>query len=88
MKYKRIWIPLNPKNNIISEPDYVSSSIYPCDDEDSKKADETIENMLNTGWKIISTTPITASHNILRAGGDDVYQHYTSGIEVFMIKES
>lgn len=44
--------------------------------------------MLNTGWNIISTTPITASHNILRAGGDDVYQHYTSGIEVFMIKES
>ncbi len=37
MKYKRIWIPLNPKNNIIREPDYVSSSIYPCDDEVVKK---------------------------------------------------
>ena len=89
MKYKRIWIPYN-------ENFYTSLfMVSPSDDEDTKAADKIIEELLSEGWSIVSTAPITASRaynekgfcNMPKTGGSDMVYTYTSGIEVFLVKE-
>ncbi|MGC6414078.1 MAG: hypothetical protein ACON5K_05190 [Bacteroidia bacterium] len=89
MKFKRIWIPYDKQTyiNRDKKSNVLNCNIYPVDSDKSKKADNIIEKMLNEGWKIVSTTPVTASENSLLAGDNDVYWTFTSGIEVFMIKE-
>jgi hypothetical protein len=89
MKFKRIWIPYGRQTFIERDrsTNVLNCNIYPVDSEESQDADRLIEKMLNEGWKIVSTTPVTASENSLLAGGDDVYWSFTRGIEVFMIKE-
>ena len=60
---------------------------YPTDDEKTEKVDTEIQNLITQGWRIVSTAPVTGSINILNPKGTDVYYTYTTGIEVFMVKE-
>ena len=86
MKYKRIWMPYNVDFVIVL--DYVK----PSDNEDTNKADNEITKLLSEGWRIISTAPITGS----RAYDEDGFSSlrkpamvytFTTGIEVFLVKE-
>lgn len=91
MKYKRIWMPY--------KTDFLTSLLWvsPSDNEDTKAADNKIEKLLSEGWSIVSTAPITESRGYDKNGhcnmnmpntyGTDMVYTYTSGIEVFLVKE-
>ena len=95
MEYKRIFIQFNT--------DYSESLhyIWTCDDENSKRADKEIKKHLNDGWRIVSTSPVTASKRMNADGiaamglGYDSLKHewqdyvftFTTGIEVFLVKD-
>jgi hypothetical protein len=84
MEYKRIWLPYC--NSLNQDLFYVS----PTDDENTKAADEEIAEHLKNGWRIVSAVPITESSSFSKLGlrdySDSVFT-YTSGIEVFIVKE-
>jgi hypothetical protein len=54
-------------------------------EEEGRNSEAEIVHYLNNGWKIVSTSPITES--VARELGPPLSFTYTSGIEVFMIKE-
>ena len=89
MEYKRIWMPYNC--NFYDTLMYV----IPSDNEDTNKADEEIKQLLKKGWRIVSTAPVIESRaynkegycNMPNTGGPEMVYSYTSGIEVFLVKE-
>ena len=89
MEYKRMWIPYDTD---FSKP---LMYVFPSDNEDTNNADEEIKHLLKVGWHIISTAPITESRaynkegncDLPGAGGSDMVYTFTSGIEVFLVKE-
>ncbi len=87
MKYKRVWMEYKVEQKLINSSGMVTVNYGPVDNDDTEAADKEISELLNAGWKIVSTCPVTASTNILNPEGDDVYVTYTRGIEVFMVKE-
>ena len=87
MEYKRIWLKYSTEANTEYSSGMISASCYPSDNEDTAVADKEIKSYLNNGWRIVSTCPVTASKNFLTAKGDDVYLTFTSGIEVFMVRD-
>ena len=78
MEYKRIWLRYSTFNTY--------GEVNPSESEESMKADAEIAQHINQGWRIVSTTPVTASKI-------DDYRKipyvftYTCGVEVFMVKE-
>lgn len=89
MQYKRVWIPYDRDTYIkfdISSK-VLNANVFPIDGKKTKEADKIIAKMLNEGWKIVSTTPVTSSINMIPQGSADTRWTFTSGIEVFMIKE-
>ena len=95
MEYKRIYIEF--------DTDYSNTLhwFWPCDGKNSEKADKEIKKHLNDGWKIVSTSPVTASrrmnadgivamgmgHESLKHEWEDYVFTFTSGIEVFLVKD-
>jgi hypothetical protein len=89
MEYKRIWMPYGT--------DFRDSLMYvsPYDNEETIKVHNELAKLISEGWRIISTAPITESrayssngnHNIPGMGGSDMVYTYTSGIEIFLVKE-
>ena len=87
MEYKRVWMAYKTEQNISGSGGMVNVSFFPVDNEETETADQEISDLLNLGWKIVSTCPVAGSTNILNSDGDDVYVTFTRGIEVFMVKE-
>lgn len=86
-QFKRVWLPYEVDNKVGNSAGMVNASFDPIDYEGTKKADAEIQNLITQGWKIVSTAPIIRSYNLINPKGDDIYANYTSGIEVFMVKE-
>ena len=78
MEYKRIWLKYNTFNTY--------GEVIPSESEDTKKVDAEIAKHINEGWRIVSTSPITASTIDDYRKTPFVFT-YTIGIEIFMIKE-
>jgi|LauGreDrversion4_2_1035121.scaffolds.fasta_scaffold1473155_2 hypothetical protein len=87
MEYKRVWLKYNTEANF----DFIDGELYntcfPSDNNETSAADNEISKLLIKGWKIVSTCPVTASKNILTSKGNNIYLTFTSGIEVFMVKD-
>jgi tartrate dehydratase beta subunit/fumarate hydratase class I family protein len=79
MEYKRIWL------NFETVTSYYGSA-DPSECDSTRNADAEIAQLLNQGWRIVSTSPVTASR-LDEFEGTLLVFTYTSGIEVFMIKE-
>lgn len=75
------------EHNISNSGGMVIVNYTPVDNDDTEAADKEILKLLNAGWKIVSTCPVTGSTNVLNTDGEDVYATFTRGIEVFMVKE-
>ena len=86
-QFKRVWLEYKSEQNVSSSSGMVISTAYPTDGKKTEKGDTEIQNLISQGWRIVSTAPVTGSLNILNPKGDDVYHTYTTGIEVFMVKE-
>ena len=89
-QFKRVWLKFKLEDDVSSSSGMVIMTAYPTDDEKTKKVDTEIQNLITQGWRIVSTAPLTGSINILYPKvdeGHDVYHTYTTGIEVFMVKE-
>ena len=86
-KFKRVWLKSKLGQDVSSSSGMVIMTAYPTDDEKTEKVDTEIQNLITQGWRIVSTAPVTGSINILNPKGTDVYYTYTTGIEVFMVKE-
>ena len=86
-KFKRVWLTYKSDPSSDSSSGLLITTFLPNDDENTKKADTEIQNLITQGWRIVSTAPVTGSINILNPKGTDVYHTYTTGIEVFMVKE-
>ena len=86
-KFKRVWLKSKLEQDVSSSSGMVIMTAYPTDDEKTEKVDTEIQNLITQGWRIVSTAPVTGSINILNPKGTDVYHTYTTGIEVFMVKE-
>ena len=86
-QFKRVWLPYKQEQNTSNSSGMVIISYFPTDDEKTEKASTEIQNLITQGWRIVSTAPVTGSLNLLRSEGDDVYHTFTTGIEVFMVKE-
>ncbi len=78
MEYKRIWL------NFETVTSY--GLAVPIESDSTRNADAEIALLLNQGWRIVSTSPVTASR-VDEYEGTLLVFTYTSGIEVFMIKE-
>ena len=87
MEFKRVWMAYKVEQELSNSNGMVVVLYSPLDNEETEAADQEISDLLNKGWKIVSTCPITGSVNILKRDGDDVYATFTRGIEVFMVKE-
>ena len=87
MEYKRIWLKYGNETKIDGSDGMINAQCFPIDNNETTTADNEIKAHLNNGWKIVSTCPVTASNNILNPKGVDVYLTFTSGIEVFMVKD-
>ena len=74
MDFKRVWIGYFPNDGI------------PVDSEETEKNDQEVLDLLNDGWEIVSTVPITASREFF-IDGKFIALTYTSGVDVFMIKK-
>ena len=85
--FKRVWLPYKSNHSSDSSSGLLITTFLPNDDENTKKADTKIQNLITQGWRIVSTAPVTGSINFLNPNGDDAYHTYTTGIEVFMVKE-
>ncbi len=85
--FKRVWLPYKTESEHTRESALFSVSLVPVDDDETLKADAEIRKLVNEGWKIVSTSGVMASRNLLVAGADDSYLTYTSGIEVFLVKD-
>ena len=86
-QFKRIWLPYHQKDDLKNSNGMVYATRYPIDDEKTEKANNKIQNLITQGWRIVSTAPVTASFNLINPKGDDMYHTFTSGIEVFLVKE-
>jgi hypothetical protein len=86
-QFKRVWLGYELGKDVDSSTGSVISITNPTDGEDTEKGDTEIQNLITQGWRIVSTAPVTGSLNILNSKGDDAYHTYTTGIEVFMVKE-
>ena len=86
-QFKRVWLRYKSEANVSSPSGMVISRNHPTDDENTKKGDTEIQNLITQGWRIVSTAPVTGSYNFLDPKGVNVYHTYTTGIEVFMVKE-
>ena len=86
-QFKRVWLKFKLEDDVSSSSGMVIMTAYPTDDEKTEKVDTEIQNLIILGWKIVSTAPVTGSLNFLDPKGDDVYHTFTTGIEVFMVKE-
>ena len=87
MDFKRVWIKFDRKIDSVVKDGTVICECLPMEGEDSMNSDYEISSLLNTGWKIVSTTPVIGSVNLINAAGGNSYLTYTSGIEVFMVKD-
>jgi hypothetical protein len=86
-QFKRVRLRYKSEANASSSSGMVISIAHPTDDEKTKKGDTEIQNLITQGWRIVSTAPVTGSYNILNPKGENAYHTYTTGIEVFMVKE-
>lgn len=86
-QYKRVWLPYKVDTKSVNTVGMVEVNLEPIDFEGTKKVDAEIQNLISQGWKIVSTSPVIKSYNLINSKGGDIYANYTSGIEVFMIKE-
>ncbi len=86
-QFKRVWLPYKQEQNSSESSGMLFISSFPTDDEKTEKANTEIQNLITQGWRIVSTAPVTGSLNIWNPKGDDVYHTFTTGIEVFMVKE-
>ena len=86
-QFKRVWLPYKNDMNTFNTSRNLNSTFYPIDDESTETANTEIQNLITQGWRIVSTAPLTGSCNIWDPEGDDVYATFTTGIEVFMVKE-
>ena len=86
VEYKRVWLPYKIDMNVENSSGFTITSFAPVDGDETEKADQEIRNLLDRGWEIASTAPVTKSVCFLNSEADDTYATYTSGIEVFMIK--
>jgi hypothetical protein len=86
-QFKRVWLPYKVDTKVRNSTGMVETSFSPIDFEDTKKADAEIQNLITQGWKIVSTAPIIKSYNLINHKGDDIFANYTSGVEVFMVKD-
>lgn len=87
MDFKRVWIKFDKKIDSVVKDGTVICECLPMEGEDSKYSDHEIISLLNSGWKIVSTTPVIGTVNLINAVGGNSYLTYTSGIEVFMVKD-
>ena len=98
MEYKRIFIQFDPYRDIQSddlgdtpETCNIYEEYFSTEGQNSKAADLEISKLLNEGWKIVSTCPVTCSlAKIDKSIVDNPFTLYytcTDGIEVFLIKE-
>lgn len=86
-QFKRVWLPYKHAMTDYTSSDLMNIKYHPREDESTEKANTEIQNLITQGWKIVSTAPVTGSSSILNPKGDDFYFTYTTGIEVFMVKE-
>ena len=86
-QFKRVWLKYKTEVDFKNSAGMTTVEVYPTDNENTQKADDEIQDLIKEGWKIVSTAPVNKSSNILNPAGNDVYATYTSGIEVFMVKE-
>ena len=92
MEYKRVFIQYDV------EWLYEDSEVYPVEGKDSHAADETILKMLNDGWRIVSTVPVSKaiimdSIKLQKEAGNKIILPekavtITDGIEVFLTRDS
>jgi hypothetical protein len=87
MEYKRIWLKYSTEANFENSDGMLNTTCFPSDNEETVDTDNEILSLLSKGWRIVSTCPVTASKNILTSKGNNIYLTFTSGIEVFMIKD-
>jgi hypothetical protein len=85
--YKRVWLRYQCDQQISNSSGLTVVNVNPIECKESKEADAEIQKLITLGWRIVSTSPVTSSVNFLNPKGDDMYATYTSGIEVFLIKE-
>jgi hypothetical protein len=80
MEFKTVWMGYECKFN--------GSYIIPNDSGETKKAVNEISKLLKAGWKIVSTVAINGSITAKVLKIDEYHTYtYTSGIEVFLVKE-
>jgi hypothetical protein len=87
MEFKRVWMSYKVEQELSNSSGMIVVSYSPVDNDETEAADQEISDLLNEGWKIVSTCPVTGSINILNRDGEDVYVTFTKGIEVFIVKE-
>lgn len=85
--FKRVWLPYKTESQHSSGDGFVSVVLEPIDDNETHQAETEIRKLVKEGWKIVSTCGVMGSKNLLVAGADDSYLTYTTGVEVFMVKE-
>ena len=80
MYFKKVWMGYETQKEI--------NKMFPYDNENTEKSVNEIGQLLKEGWKIASTSPVTAS-TVLKDPFSNQYHTYTftSGIEIFLIKE-
>lgn len=86
-QFKRVWLKYDLDMGVVNSSGITTTYFTPVDGEETEKADAEIQKLLFAGWRIVSTAPVTKSVCFLDPKGDDSYATYTSGIEVFMMKD-
>ena len=80
MRFKKVWMGYETQKE--------NNKLFPYDNEETEKAVNEISQLLEEGWKITSTSPVTASAVSKDLFSDEYHTYtFTSGIEVFLIKE-
>jgi hypothetical protein len=90
-QFKRIYIPFKNQEEVAESKNQEINfeKWVPIDDDDTKNADREIEILLNDGWKIVSSCPITGTFSLKSAFQEEVTNNFvfTDGIEVLLVKE-
>ncbi len=83
-QFKRVWLSYDLNFQVVNSSGITTASFESVDGKETEEADAEIQKLLFAGWRIVSTAPVTKS---LCSLNPDSFGTYTSGIEVFMIKE-
>jgi hypothetical protein len=88
MELKRFWLPYATNENVGSKDGQITAEIIPADFKDTELAEKELQSLLNLGWEIVSTAPITGS--VCKFMPKFNYTNvltFTSGLEIFLIKK-